>query len=150
MVVVLNDHTPPEGYEKVDVDLNTATIRGVSIHLYYKVSEKPTKDELKTASQDLAIEYGHASVVPFGWEKIAVDLNSGNHGTEDGFGEPTFLFIRRGYTGIYITRNNMISWRKFFRSLLQFVLELPKVPRSAFNKDGDFKILQLADLSFHK
>lgn len=98
MVVILDDQTPPEGYVKVDVDLNTATIRGASIHLYYKVSDDPTDDELQTAIQELAIEYGHASVVPFGWEKIPVDLNSGNN-ADDGFGEPTFLTIRRGYTG---------------------------------------------------
>lgn len=39
-------------------------------------------------------------MTPYGWRKINVDLNSSDDG-KDGFGEPTFLFIKEGYKGDY-------------------------------------------------
>ncbi|KAI9244815.1 hypothetical protein BDA99DRAFT_448245 [Phascolomyces articulosus] len=98
VVIILNDQSIPEGYHKVDVDLNQLTIRGASIHLWYQVKENPKDEDFENAIQDLAIEYGHPSIVPFGWTKIPVDLNSEKDG-KGGFGEPTFLFYRRDYQG---------------------------------------------------
>ncbi|KAI8137836.1 Metallo-dependent phosphatase-like protein [Fennellomyces sp. T-0311] len=121
--IVLNDQSTPEGYHKVDVDLNQLMIRGASIHLWYQVKEKPTDDDFSDAIQELAIEYGHAAVVPFGWTKIPVDLNSDGDG-KGGLGEPTFLLYRRGYP------------------------KLPEIKPLGFGEDGTFKILQLADLHF--
>ncbi|KAG2178207.1 hypothetical protein INT43_003460 [Umbelopsis isabellina] len=124
MVVVLDDQTPPEGYIKVDVDLNSGTVRGASIFLYYKIESNLTEDDLKTAVQQMAVAYGDSLGTPYGWNKINVDLNSQGHDSSDGFGQPTFLFFRRGY-------------------------EVPeKVPPLTFKADGTFKILQLADLHF--
>lgn len=100
MVVVLDDQTPPEGYTKVDVDLNRGTVRGASIFLYYKIQSDPTEDDLKMAVQQMAIAYGDSPETPYGWSKINVDLNSQGHDSSDGFGQPTFLFFRRGYEGI--------------------------------------------------
>ncbi|KAI9495877.1 Metallo-dependent phosphatase-like protein [Zychaea mexicana] len=123
VAVILNDQSTPEGYQKVDVDLNQLTIRGASIHLWYQVKEQPTDDEYKNAIQELAIEYGHPSVVPFGWTRVQADLNSDGDG-KGSFGEPTFLFYRRGFP------------------------ELPKIQPLGFDDVGSFKILQLADLHF--
>lgn len=96
VVVILNDQTTPEGYTKVDVNLNSITFRGDSIHLWYKTSPKGAED----AVQDLAIEFGQQPVTPFGWDKINVNLNSAKDGKE-GFGEPTYLFVKKGDQGMY-------------------------------------------------
>ncbi|CAO3670373.1 unnamed protein product [Umbelopsis vinacea] len=120
IAVIVDDQTPPEGYTKVDVDLNRGTIRGASIYLYYKVEANPSEEDRTTAIQELAIEYGVASITPYGWYKIGVDLNAQGLDSAKGFGEPTFLFYR-----------------------------LPdKVSSLIFRPDGTFKILQLADLHF--
>jgi hypothetical protein len=84
----------------VDVDLNRGTIRGASIYLYYKVKENASVEDRATAIQELAIEYGDAAVTPYSWTKISVDLNSKGIGSSEGFGEPTFLFYRRTYSGL--------------------------------------------------
>lgn len=97
VVVILNDQTPPQGYTKVDVNLNSI-LRGDSIYLWYKTSPK-NPDTLKDGIQELAIEFGKQAVTPFGWTKINVDLNSEKDG-KGGFGEPTFLFIKKGYKGM--------------------------------------------------
>ncbi|CAM0141570.1 unnamed protein product [Umbelopsis sp. WA50703] len=91
--------TPPEGYVKVDVDLNSGTVRGASIFLYYKIESNPTEEDLSMAVQQMAIAYGEAPETPDGWTKINVDLNSQGQDTSEGFGQPTFLFFRRGYQG---------------------------------------------------
>ncbi|ORE19452.1 hypothetical protein BCV71DRAFT_177620, partial [Rhizopus microsporus] len=96
IVVLLNDQSTPEGYTKVDVNLNSVTLRGDDIYLWYK-----TSNDIKNAIQDLAIQFGPRPVTPFGWEQIPVNLNSANNG-KDGFGEPTYLFIKKGYQGMYI------------------------------------------------
>jgi hypothetical protein len=92
----LNDQTPPQGYTKVDVNLNSF-LRGDAIYLWYKTSPK-NSDTLRDGIQELAIEFGSQAVTPFGWSKINVDLNSAKDG-KDGFGEPTFLFTKKGYKG---------------------------------------------------
>jgi hypothetical protein len=46
----------------------------------------------------LAVEFGKKAITPFGWTKINVDLNSENNG-KDGFGEPTYLFMKKGFKG---------------------------------------------------
>lgn len=99
VVVIVDDQTPPEGYIKVDVDLNRGTIRGASIYLYYKANENPSDQDRKTAIQELAVEYGIESITPYGWYKVNVDLNSQGLDSAEGFGEPTFLFYRRAYSG---------------------------------------------------
>lgn len=99
IAVIVDDQTPPEGYTKVDVDLNRGTIRGASIYLYYKVEANPSEEDRTTAIQELAIEYGVASITPYGWYKIGVDLNAQGLDSAKGFGEPTFLFYRRTYSG---------------------------------------------------
>ncbi|KAL0076351.1 hypothetical protein J3Q64DRAFT_1647566 [Phycomyces blakesleeanus] len=98
IVLVLDDQTAPEGYNKVEVDLNFVTFRGASIYLWYKTLSNPSEEEKSTAIQQVAIEYGQNAVAPLGWERLSVDLNS-NHDGKGGFGEPTFLFIQRGYHG---------------------------------------------------
>ncbi|KAL0086860.1 Metallo-dependent phosphatase-like protein [Phycomyces blakesleeanus] len=123
IVLVLDDQTAPEGYNKVEVDLNFVTFRGASIYLWYKTLSNPSEEEKSTAIQQVAIEYGQNAVAPLGWERLSVDLNS-NHDGKGGFGEPTFLFIQRGYH------------------------ELPPRQPLVFRKDGTFKIVQLADLHF--
>ncbi|KAI9476321.1 MAG: Metallo-dependent phosphatase-like protein [Benjaminiella poitrasii] len=122
VVAILNDQTPPEGYTKVDVNLNSI-LRGDAIYLWYKTSSISDTDLEREAIQDLAIEFGKNPVTPFGWTKINVDLNSANNGKE-GFGEPTYLFLKKGYQ------------------------ELPKMDPLAFDENGEFKILQFADLHF--
>lgn len=117
-MILINDQTPPEGYKKIDVNLNAATIRGDSIHLWYKTDSKTKADE---AVQELAIEYGKDAVTPFGWNKINVDLNSEKEG-KGSFGEATYLFFKRGYQA------------------------LPEIPRLVFDENSQFKILQLGDL----
>ncbi|KAG1219985.1 hypothetical protein G6F35_007040 [Rhizopus arrhizus] len=84
VVVILNDQTTPEGYTKVDVNLNSITFRGDSIHLWYKTSPKGAEATV----QDLAIEFGQQPVTPFGWDKINVNLNSAKDGKE-GFEIPS-------------------------------------------------------------
>ncbi|KAI7868872.1 Metallo-dependent phosphatase-like protein [Spinellus fusiger] len=123
VVLVLDDQTEPEGYLKVDLDLNYITFRGASIHLWYKIQSSPTEEDIHSAVQDMAIEYGPNATIPFGWERLDTDLNSNSNG-DGGFGEPTFLFIRRGYA------------------------QLPRRTPLIFREDGTFKILQLADLHF--
>ncbi|CEI98911.1 hypothetical protein RMCBS344292_13007 [Rhizopus microsporus] len=118
IVVLLNDQSTPEGYTKVDVNLNSVTLRGDDIYLWYK-----TSNDIKNAIQDLAIQFGPRPVTPFGWEQIPVNLNSANNG-KDGFGEPTYLYIKKGYQ------------------------ESPTVRRLEFDQEGEFKILQIADLHF--
>jgi hypothetical protein len=100
IVIIVDDQTPPEGYTKVDVDLNRGTIRGASIYLYYKVMENASAEDQAAAIQELAIEYGEAAATPYSWTKISVDLNSKGIGSSEGFGEPTFLFYRRAYSGL--------------------------------------------------
>ncbi|KAI8364242.1 Metallo-dependent phosphatase-like protein [Blakeslea trispora] len=121
VIVLLNDQTSPEGYTKIDVNLNSI-FRGDAIHVWYRTTPS-NPDVLRDAVQDLAIEFGKPSVTPYGWQKINVDLNSAGNGKES-FGEPTYLFIRKGYK------------------------ELPKMDQLAFNQDGSFKIVQFADLHF--
>ncbi|KAF1800509.1 Metallo-dependent phosphatase-like protein [Mucor lusitanicus] len=121
VVVILNEQTPPQGYNKVDVNLNSI-LRGDAIYLWYRTTP-PNPDVLRDAIQELAIEFGKHAVTPYGWSKIKVDLNSAKEGKE-GFGEPTFLYFRKGYK------------------------ELPKMKPLSFNENGEFKILQLADLHF--
>ncbi|RCH83150.1 hypothetical protein CU098_007464, partial [Rhizopus stolonifer] len=121
VIVLLNDQTPPEGYTKIDVNLNSI-LRGDSIHVWYRTTPS-NPDVLRDAVQDLSIQFGKHSVTPFGWHKIDVDLNSEHEG-KDGFGEPTFLYVKKGYT------------------------ELPKMEPLAFDQSGNFKIVQLADLHF--
>jgi hypothetical protein len=94
--VILNDQTPPQGYTKVDVNLNSI-LRGDAIYLWYKTTPS-NPDVLKDAVQELAIEFGKSAVTPFGWDKINVDLNSAKNGKE-GFGEPTYLYIKKGHKG---------------------------------------------------
>ncbi|KAI8645473.1 Metallo-dependent phosphatase-like protein [Parasitella parasitica] len=121
VVVILNKQTPPQGYTKVDVNLNSI-LRGDAIYLWYKTT--PSNPDVKRdAVQELAIEFGKYAVTPFGWSKINVDLNSAKEGKE-GFGEPTFLYFKKGFTA------------------------LPKLKPLSFNDNGEFKILQLADLHF--
>lgn len=96
IVVILNDQTPPQGYTKVDVNLNSI-LRGDAIYLWYRTSPK-NPDTLRDGIQEVAIEFGKQAVTPFGWSKINVDLNSEKNG-KSGFGEPTFLFIKKGYKG---------------------------------------------------
>ncbi|KAG1102397.1 hypothetical protein G6F42_017370 [Rhizopus arrhizus] len=121
VVVILNEQTPPQGYTKVDVNLNSI-LRGDAIYLWYRTTPS-NPDVQRDAVQELAIEFGKHAVTPYGWSKIKVDLNSAKEGKE-GFGEPTFLYFRKGYK------------------------ELPKMKPLSFNENGDFKILQLADLHF--
>ncbi|CEP18923.1 hypothetical protein [Parasitella parasitica] len=121
VVVILNDQTPPQGYTKVDVNLNSI-LRGDAIYLWYKTTPS-NPDVDRDAIQELAIEFGKHAVTPYGWSKINVDLNSAKEGIE-GFGEPTFLYVKKGFA------------------------ELPKMKPLSFNSDGEFKILQLADLHF--
>ncbi|KAI9247344.1 Metallo-dependent phosphatase-like protein [Sporodiniella umbellata] len=116
VVIILNDQTTPEGYQKVDVNLNSVTLRGDVIYLWYKTG----KTEEQPITQ-LAIEFGEHPITPFGWQKIPTNLNSANEG-QDGFGEPTFLYFYRSYQ------------------------ELPTAHRLQFDQQGQFKILQLADL----
>lgn len=94
--MILNDQTPPQGYTKVDVNLNSI-LRGDAIYLWYRTSPK-NPDTLRDGIQEVAIEFGKQAVTPFGWSKINVDLNSEKDG-KSGFGEPTFLFIKKGYKG---------------------------------------------------
>ncbi|KAG2204184.1 hypothetical protein INT46_006068 [Mucor plumbeus] len=103
VVVILNEQTPPQGYIKVDVNLNSI-LRGDTIYLYYKTTPL-NPDVQKDAIQELAIEFGKHAVTPYGWSKINVDLNSAKE-------------------------------------------ELPKTNPLSFSDNGEFKILQLADLHF--
>lgn len=96
MVVILNDQTPPEGYTRVDTNLNSF-LRGDAIYLWYRTSPK-NPDTLRDGVQELAIEFGKHAVTPYGWTKINVDLNSEHEG-QGGFGEPTYLFFRKGHQG---------------------------------------------------
>lgn len=121
VVVILNDQTPPEGYTRVDTNLNSF-LRGDAIYLWYRTSPK-NPDTLRDGVQELAIEFGKHAVTPYGWTKINVDLNSEHEG-QGGFGEPTYLFIRKGHQ------------------------ELPKLEPLTFDENGEFKIVQLADLHF--
>ncbi|KAI8977093.1 Metallo-dependent phosphatase-like protein [Mycotypha africana] len=121
-VVILNDQTPPEGYTKVDVNLNSI-FRGDAIYLWYRTTPLTNSDVAKKAIQELAIEFGAHTMTPYGWTKINVDLNSGNNG-KGTVGEPTFLYMKKGYK------------------------DLPNMKPLAFDKNGDFKILQIADLHF--
>lgn len=89
-MLILDEQTPPEGYIKVDTDLNKGTIRGSSIWLWYKVGD----DSDKKAIEVVSIEYGSNTVTPFGFTKLSVNLN---HGAE---GEEIYLVFRRGFTGI--------------------------------------------------
>ncbi|KAI8388188.1 Metallo-dependent phosphatase-like protein [Radiomyces spectabilis] len=123
VVLVVDGQTAPEGYVRVDTDLNYVTLRGDSIHLWYKVKENPSEEDRKNAVQELAIQYGSDTVTPVGWTKLDVDLNSKDEGSGS-FGEPTFLYIRKGYTA------------------------LPPQPKLVFDSNGSFKILQLSDLHF--
>lgn len=93
-MIVVDDQTPPQGYKKVEVDLNAYTLQGASIHLWYQIKENASNED---AVQELAIQYGPSPVTPYGWTKIPVDLNS--KGEEGGMGEPVYLFYRRGYPG---------------------------------------------------
>lgn len=92
----MNDQTPPQGYTQVPVNLNSV-LRGDEIYVWYKTSPK-NPDTLRDGIQELAIQFGKHTVTPFGWNKINVDLNSDKDG-KDGFGEPTYLFIKKGYKG---------------------------------------------------
>lgn len=92
----MNDQTPPQGYTKVDVNLNSF-LRGDRIYLYYRTTPS-NPDVQRDAVQELAVEFGKYAVTPYGWTKINVDLNSSNNGKE-GFGEPTFLFFKKGHKG---------------------------------------------------
>lgn len=56
---------------------------------------------MKDGIQELAIEFGKSAVTPFGWSKINVDLNSEKDG-KGGFGEPTYLFIKKGHKGTFL------------------------------------------------
>ncbi|KAI8983851.1 hypothetical protein BDB01DRAFT_697587, partial [Pilobolus umbonatus] len=38
VVAIINNQTPPHGYTKVDVDLNSLTFGGDNIYLYYKIA----------------------------------------------------------------------------------------------------------------
>lgn len=96
VVVLLNNQTPPQGYTKIDVNLNSI-VRGDAIHVWYKTTPS-NPDILKDAVQELAIEYGKDVVTPFGWNKINADLNSAKDGKE-GFGEPTWLYMKKGHKG---------------------------------------------------
>lgn len=141
VVVILNEQTPPQGYTKVDVNLNSI-LRGDAIYLWYRTTPS-NPDVQRDAVQELAIEFGKHAVTPYGWSKIKVDLNSAKEGKE-GFGEPTFLYFRKGYKGMCIRQMGSRAWKQ----LIIVALELPKMKPLSFNENGDFKILQLADLHF--
>ncbi|KAG1376700.1 hypothetical protein G6F61_007377 [Rhizopus arrhizus] len=96
VVVILNDQTTPEGYTKVDVNLNSITFRGDSIHLWYKTSPKGAEATV----QDLAIEFGQQPVTPFGWDKINVNLNSAKDGKE-GFEIPSINRLKFDQDGSF-------------------------------------------------
>jgi len=96
------------------------------------------------AIQELAIEYGEASITPYGWTKVNVNLNSQGLDGSEGFGEPTYLFYRRGYLGETFSKSLHDVWE--YVDIAIAVSE--KVPPLKFRADGTFKILQLADLHF--
>ena len=79
----------PDGYERIDRDLNTGS-DGSAVYIYFK--RKESDDEKVIIGISLLTD---KMEVPEGWEKVENDLNDGVSSVNAPWIEPTFLAIKR-------------------------------------------------------